>query len=313
MLSSMRSAKSPFIPLLLFIAIGFIAACSSEKGSPGEDVKQADAPETEDTKTVDIAHPNSGELRVLTYNVAGLPEGLSGSHPEANIPVISPLLNAFDLVLLQEDFWYHGELKADASHPFQSEPWLTPANILDMGDGLNRFSRSTFGKLTRTAWPGCNGDLDCSSDCLATKGFSVARHTLSEGVEVDVYNLHMEAGGCPEDAVIRAQSVDQLLETLAERSKDVPVIMAGDFNLHEEDPVELALVNKLLDEGGLTMACWATECGASRIDRILVKSHGDVTLEPLNWEIPEEFQSPAGAPLSDHDPVAARVRWQLTR
>jgi endonuclease/exonuclease/phosphatase family metal-dependent hydrolase len=49
------------------------------------------------------------------------------------------------------------------------------------------------------------------------------------------------------------------------------------------------------------------------IDRILVKSHGDVTLEPLNWEIPEEFQSPAGAPLSDHDPVAARVRWQLTR
>ena len=36
-----------------------------------------------------------GEQLILVYNVAGLPEGLSGSHPEVNSPLISPKLNAY--------------------------------------------------------------------------------------------------------------------------------------------------------------------------------------------------------------------------
>ena len=46
----------------------------------------------------------SGSFTALTYNVAGLPEQISGSSPEANSPLISPLLNGYDLVLLQEDW-----------------------------------------------------------------------------------------------------------------------------------------------------------------------------------------------------------------
>jgi hypothetical protein len=318
MLTTMHSFRVVFAGILALIVVSSCGGCSSKEGAPpsgntSDDETGQDAALDANAQLPDIAGPTTGEVRVLTYNVAGLPEGISGSHPETNIPIISPLLNAFDLALIQEDFWYHEELKDGAEHPFQSDPWSTTPSVLDMGDGLNRFSLSEFGELTRTPWPGCNGELDCSSDCLATKGFSVARHQLSEGVEVDVYNLHMEAGGCPEDAVIRAQSIDQLLETLAQRSTDVAVIMAGDFNLHEDDAEELALLNKLLDEGGLTMACWATECGVSRIDRILVRGHGDVTLEILDWEIPEGFQDPESKPLSDHDPVAARIRWQWTR
>ena len=34
----------------------------------------------------------SGTFDSLTYNVAGLPQGISGSDPENNIPQISPLL-----------------------------------------------------------------------------------------------------------------------------------------------------------------------------------------------------------------------------
>jgi hypothetical protein len=41
------------------------------------------------------------ELSVLTYNVAGLPAEVSGSDPVANHPQISPLLNGYDLVLVQ--------------------------------------------------------------------------------------------------------------------------------------------------------------------------------------------------------------------
>ena len=41
--------------------------------------------------------PAQGEFVALTYNIAGLPDVISGSNPEVNIPLISPLLNAYDL------------------------------------------------------------------------------------------------------------------------------------------------------------------------------------------------------------------------
>src|SRR5690606_27992207 len=50
------------------------------------------------------AHPmpappaTEGTFDALTYNVAGLPVGLSSSQPDINTPYISPLLNAYDLV-----------------------------------------------------------------------------------------------------------------------------------------------------------------------------------------------------------------------
>jgi hypothetical protein len=49
----------------------------------------------------------SGEFAVLAYNVAGLPQGISSSNPKRNLPLISPLLNAYDIVFTQEDFdWW---------------------------------------------------------------------------------------------------------------------------------------------------------------------------------------------------------------
>src|SRR5688572_4369456 len=50
------------------------------------------------------AEPPSGTLLALTYNVAGLPEGLSQSMPMRNTPIIGPLLNDYDLVFLQESW-----------------------------------------------------------------------------------------------------------------------------------------------------------------------------------------------------------------
>jgi hypothetical protein len=43
---------------------------------------------------------DSGTFEALTYNVAGLPQGLSSSNPAEFTPQISPLLNSYDLVLV---------------------------------------------------------------------------------------------------------------------------------------------------------------------------------------------------------------------
>src|SRR5690606_18150560 len=104
----------------------------------------------------------TGQFRALTYNVAGLPEPLSGSEPSINTPEISPLLNGYDLVLVQEDWaipdpppgppfdqfeLYHDLLVADVTHPYLSEPEPIPLGTdanrptALLSDGLNRMSR----------------------------------------------------------------------------------------------------------------------------------------------------------------------------
>lgn len=264
---------------------------------------------TEGGQNGDAWGPAEATFTVLTYNVAGLPEGISKSHPEINTVQISPLLNGYDIALVQEDFWYHAELSSLAEHPFQSEPWNTELDWTDMGDGLNRFSLWPFQEFQRVPWPGCNGTFDCSGDCLANKGFSVARHRLAEGVDVDFYNLHMEAGHCPEDFAIRADSIQLLLDVLAERSGDVPVVMAGDFNLHADDPVELVQLERLVLEGGLSDACWTLQCGNTTIDRIFFRGSADIGLDVDEWSKPPEFKDPEGEKLSDHKPTAAVLTW----
>jgi endonuclease/exonuclease/phosphatase family metal-dependent hydrolase len=251
-----------------------------------------------------------GELTVLTYNIAGLPQGISDSDPERNIPQISPLLNAFELVLVQEDFWYHEELVAEVMHPHRSEPWTDDPLEDGVGDGLNRFSQFAFGELERVPWYDCHGQLDCSSDCLATKGWSFARHTLDEGVEIDVYNLHMEAGSCPEDIEIRANSAIHLVEAIEARSEGRSVIVAGDFNLKETRPRDMDSLQHIIEGAGLTDACQAVACGDQRIDMIMVRGTPDLEIEVLDWWLPEEFvDAETGDPLSDHLPVAASLRY----
>jgi endonuclease/exonuclease/phosphatase family metal-dependent hydrolase len=252
--------------------------------------------------------PASGEFTLLTYNVAGLPQGFSSSNPEVNMPQISPLLNAYNLVLAQEDFSYHAELSLEAEHPDQSIPYATTHGEETIGDGLNRFSDFPFSPVERIPWPGCNGLLDCASDCLATKGFSVARHTFAGGLEMDIYNLHMEAGGCPEDETIREDSMTLLLDEVATRSNDIAVIIAGDFNLHHDDAIDLEQLQRLLDVGFLD-SCWSLDCGDEHIDRIFFRGTDTIELNVQMWSVPPEFVTPDGEDLSDHEPVTATIQY----
>lgn len=58
------------------------------------------------------AQTNVGVLDVLTYNVAGLPEGLSSGTPATNTALLAPKLAPYGLVNVQEDFNYHATLYA---------------------------------------------------------------------------------------------------------------------------------------------------------------------------------------------------------
>jgi endonuclease/exonuclease/phosphatase family metal-dependent hydrolase len=252
----------------------------------------------------------TGSFLTLTYNVAGLPWGLSSSDPYRNTPLISPLLNPYDLALLQEDFSFTTQLSSAATHPYKSVPGAPGG--LSLNDGLTVFSRLPFANVTREAWEDCSGFISGGSDCLAAKGFLVTELTVASGVVLDVYDLHMDAGQDGADYDARTAQVEQLVASLTTRSAGKAVVLGGDTNLKLTSAVDNAgLLDRLLAGGGLTDACRALGCGDERIDRIMVRSSASLELVPLSWALDGTFVDGQGAPLSDHEAVAVRIGWTV--
>lgn len=299
---------------MLALSVAFVACGDSETTGSG------------DPASGDLA---SGRFGALAYNVAGLPEGISGSMPATFTPIIGPKLNAYDLVLLQESWQtpdpnpfaptrtYHEELVARVDHPFLSVPAPAPLGgdprrpEALLSDGLNRFSRFPFEPVTREAWEGC--DIT-AADCLAFKGFSYARTRIAEGIEIDVYNLHMEAGGSTNDERLRGAGIGQILDVMHRYSAGRAILIGGDFNLHTDEEPDRTQYRRLLTEADLNDACAAVECAdPDRIDKMAYRSGRGVELEAVSWGLAlDEFRAPDGRPLSDHDAVAVDFTWRAT-
>ncbi len=252
----------------------------------------------------------SGTVRVLTYNVAGLPQGLSSSSPATNTRQISPKLNAYELVLAQEDFWYHADLERDATHPFRSTP-LTGYSTL-VNDGLNRFSNTPFSDFARVRWSRCNGFTDQGNDCLSSKGFSVGRHELWPGATVDVYNLHADAGGGAGDAAARRHQFEELARYIQLYSAGRALLVGGDTNLKHSRPDDEQVLLTFLAATGLRDV--ARTLGAPEsIDRLMFRSSAEVELAPVLWRQADEMVDAGGAPLSDHAAIHVDVEWRYVK
>lgn len=255
---------------------------------------------------------DTGQINALTYNVAGLPMGISGSSPEENAPVISPLLNNYELVLLQEDFVYHDKLTREAIHPYQSIPKAPTTGYVS--DGLNQLSQFPWVDFMRIQWVACYGDATGgAADCLSEKGFSFSRMSIGGDSTVDVYNLHVEAGSGPEDQKARTEGVSQFIRFVQQESADKAVIIGGDFNLHANDAEDVVLIEKLTSELQIEDACLALDCGIDVIDRFYFRSNQDIQLTPLSWRIGDEFVDEEGSDLSDHNAINVSFKWTQTR
>ena len=283
----------------------------------------------------------SGGFTSLSYNVAGLPQEVSQVNPEDHIPLVSPLLNDYDLVLTQEDFdwWipaldtidfanYHTRLRAEVDHAYQSERHPGPEAVgidvetersaLYVGDGLGLLSRFPFDEFRRVPWATCGAG---AADCLAIKGFAMARVELAPGVVVDVYDLHADAGSGDEDNTARAAGFEQLAAYIAANSQGHAVILGGDTNLHtdpdSDDPLDredARVWEEFLRRTGLVDVCDALDCAEpARIDKFAFRNDAGIELEPLSWKFEvEKFRDAAGEALSDHDALAVAWRWSAS-
>lgn len=257
--------------------------------------------------------PTSGTLRVLTYNVAGLPDGVSSAEGALldRMPAIQALLADYDLVGLQEDFdpTGHAALTEGSSHA--EVHWFsdTVDDERVYGSGLAQLLPKAAADYREEHYTDCNGVFDGASDCLASKGFQASTLMLG-GQALDVLNTHHEAGGGSEDEAARLAQVDQVLAAIDTHSDGHALLMTGDFNLRPgdvEDEVPLARY----DDAGLVRACDRIGCAEpNHIDQIRVRSSETLSLEVLEWDRPTQFVTDDGVDLSDHPAVSAVIAWE---
>ncbi|MFJ7966237.1 jacalin-like lectin [Streptomyces sp. NPDC096324] len=272
---------------------------------------------------------DSGTFNVLSYNVAGLPEGISSAPTprQSATTAIGGLIAPYDIVHVEEDFNYHAALyAADTAHAYRT-PTSGGAGI---GSGLNTLSKIAYDTddFERVGWNSCQLD---SGDCLTPKGFTFTRERLADGVYVDFYNVHTNAGTTAGDLASRADNLAQLTAFINSRSAGNAVVVMGDTNTRYtrsgDTIAEFAAANGLADawvqlvRGGTAPAKGsdALVCDQSGttvpdtcevVDKILYRGSKSVALNATSYHNEHtRFLTSDGLMLSDHDPITASFTW----
>ncbi|XEC95933.1 jacalin-like lectin [Paenibacillus tarimensis] len=269
----------------------------------------------------------TGSFSVLSYNVGGLPGFISSADPEANTPKISPLLNLYDIVNVQEDFNYHAALYEQANHPYKT-PTSGGAGI---GSGLNTLSVFPISDLERVTWDTRHGVFDSGSDQLTPKGFTAKRQKLADGVYIDIYNLHADADVDPGSMAARADNIRQLSDYINQYSDGNAVIVFGDTNTRYTR--EKPLLEEMLTATGMADVWIELVRGGSVpplgdalmdnsdlngpnyevVDKIFYRSGPLVELKATAYRLEDEvFVDENGEQLSDHYPISAEFTYTVS-
>ncbi|GMF44052.1 unnamed protein product [Phytophthora fragariaefolia] len=136
-------------------------------------------------------------------------------------------ISGWDIINVQDDFNYHANLYSQNKHEYR-----TPTSGgVPLGSGLNTLSHFPFTNamnLERVTWNECS-NFD-NADCKTPMGFTLVEVEIAEGVTIDIYNLHTDAGVTNADQKARAANLQQLSDYMTENSGGNAEIVMGDTN-----------------------------------------------------------------------------------
>ena len=271
-----------------------------------------------------------GSLKLLSFNVSGLPiigtsQGTAGSSGNKKSAIIGEYLNGldFDMIGVQEDFNYHKGLAEQMTEfPYQT----VHSGGVPAGDGLNIFSRRGIYNVERVTWNEASGVLAGANDRLAPKGFVYAVAELCDGVYIDFYVLHADAGIDSGSVAARADNYRQLAAHINARKYDRAVVVLGDFNGTLARNRGDDLYGNLIVPTGLAdvwaelfngVNCdygdgssWNPSYGES-IDRVMYKNGGGVTFTPKTFEY-IMMTDAQGKTHTDHMAASATLTYGIT-
>ncbi|KAF1851902.1 uncharacterized protein K460DRAFT_351770 [Cucurbitaria berberidis CBS 394.84] len=274
---------------------------------------------------------SSGTFNTLTFNVAGLPAILNDNavpgDKTANTARIGRLFTQHNISLIhvQEDFNYHATLYANDQHPHR-----TPTSGgVPVGSGLNSLSNFPWTGFERVKWEKCSTFE--GADCLTPKGFTFMRVNFGQGVWIDAYNLHADAGTTAADLAARASNLRQVSNYINTHSTGNPVLVFGDSNTRYtrtgDIPNIFSTANGMKDawieliRGGVApqpgtdaLLCDnpSPNSTCEVVDKVWYRGSPAVDLRAVRLQYAgAKFLQENGAILSDHNPVLVDFAWRL--
>ena len=198
---------------------------------------------------------------IATLNVDGLPQKIlvakvnpDGPGGGGSVRIGRYLQKrGYDLVFMQEDFNYNEELTVPLEDDYQMDTWSGDVGVdghqIDFlhlqnhrfeCDGLMGAWKNgiTLTSTSRTSWTANFGKFSHALDEMVTKGFRRYELTLAGGLQMVVYNMHMDAGDTADeregkdslDRDARLKQWNQLRDEILTHLDTRPVIIVGDLN-----------------------------------------------------------------------------------
>ncbi|KAK6071729.1 endonuclease/Exonuclease/phosphatase [Seiridium cupressi] len=275
---------------------------------------------------VRVLAATSGDFNALSMNVAGLPEILQDNDVPGDKTVNSGTIGSkfaeygYDIIHVQEDFNYHAYIYATDTHEYRT----ATSGGVPFGSGLNTLANFDWIDFTRVKWDTCS---DASSnDCLTPKGFTFMRVQVDDGVFVDCYNMHTDAGTEDGDETARDANLAQVADYIDTWSIGNAVLVLGDTNSRYTRTADNITI--FSSQNGLTDA-WlelirggvvpteetlcdnpSTTDYCETVDKLFYRGSSVVGLEAtyFNYES-SKFLQANGSILSDHNPITVNFTW----
>lgn len=270
----------------------------------------------EEGETLVPATPSVDSIKVLSWNIYMLPPLVKFTGKLKRADAIGDTLakSDYDVLVLQEAF-HHGARrrltrKLKDVYPYRIGPVHKKLFSPKTSSGIWILSRYPMTKIAATKYRNKSG-ID---NKMARKGAAMVR-VVKNNQPFHIIGTHLNSGGTLQ---LRASQVRQIREDLVGKHhhQDIPLIIAGDFNIERSEKAGLDSMLCILDvsdytlhgphqytvDGSMNDLCWTK--GKGFIDYIFV-NNGALKPVKLIRQIPllEKRWSKKNKSLADHNPV----------
>jgi hypothetical protein len=179
----------------------------------------------------------TNDFSVCTLNVDGLPESIlfvtlneDGPQASGTREISQYLANkGYDLIAVQEDFNFDEELRSSLTNYDHGTHRGKVTGLSNNTDGLNFFWNTAKGRSASDEdWTQFNHSESGDGNQYIKKGWRYYEVTLAEGMKIDVYMTHMDAGDVVSSRNI--QWTELANAVIANENTNRPKIILGDFN-----------------------------------------------------------------------------------
>lgn len=292
----------------------------------------------------------TGEFTAVAMNVDGLPNSILGISINSDGPgsdgtkAISQKMASYgwDVIGVSEDFNYNTELMSSLTDYNSGTHRGGVSGLSNNTDGLNLIWKKSI-SATGEKWTSWNTHYSTGifgtgngADGMIDKGYRYYQVTVADGVNLDVYILHMDADSAAGDIAARESQLTQLADAIKASNNKNPIIVMGDTNCrYTRENLKTLFIDAInADERFVINDCWIEFCkkdiyptyGSASlmvddlgyvegevVDKMFYINNSDsnVTLQLNSYKIDTSFVKDDGTGLADHYPAVGTFYYTL--